>query len=700
MIYGWSGTILRVNLTSGKISRLDSSALKPFIGGMGFGYKIMYHEVPPGTHPFAAENKLVFAVGPLTGSGAPCSSRVTITTLSTFTKGHLVVDAHMGGFFAAQMKFAGYDALIIEGASPSPVWLHIHDDQVSLEKADFLWGKGTRATSEAICRLTSAETCVAAIGQAGENRVPLACIINSRNHCGGAGSGAVMGAKNLKAIAVFGSRGVAIADRHAMKRLNDYMLRELIGANNNHVVPSTPQPWAEYSSPASRWTARQGLFWGAAEGGPIETGVIPPGNPNTVGLRTQKAVFDLGPMAEKYTVKMGGCHSCPIRCVSQLHVPQAGDFGVPTTGGSTCVANFVHTTIFPNGPKDFDDPDDGRVVGNLVGLNLFDDYGLWCNYGQLHRDFSYCYSHGVFRRVLPADEYDQIRWDLLEAGDPAFLQDFYSRLAHRIGEFSHLADGSYAIAQRWDLGEAYWADEHNKLWSPFGYPVHHANEASAQVGAIVNCMFNRDCMTHTHINFIGSGLPLALQRAIAAELFGSEAAYDETKNYTPINAAKINYAKWALLRVCLHNAITLCNWVWPMTVSPLKSRNYRGDLALEAKFFQAVTGDETSQQSLDLAAERILTLHRAYTVKLMQTNDMRRQHDLICSWVFDKDPHIPVFSEGTDKLDRADMQQALTLFYQAMGWDAQLGCPTRETLIRLGLNDVADDLAAQHLLPA
>ena len=158
MIYGWSGTILRVNLTSGKISRLDSSALKPFIGGMGFGYKIMYHEVPPGTHPFAAENKLVFAVGPLTGSGAPCSSRVTITTLSTFTKGHLVVDAHMGGFFAAQMKFAGYDALIIEGASPSPVWLHIHDDQVSLEKADFLWGKGTRATSEAICRLTSAET--------------------------------------------------------------------------------------------------------------------------------------------------------------------------------------------------------------------------------------------------------------------------------------------------------------------------------------------------------------------------------------------------------------------------------------------------------------------------------------------------------------------------------------------------------------
>nr|WP_283093087.1 aldehyde ferredoxin oxidoreductase [Citrobacter amalonaticus] len=700
MANGWTGNILRVNLTTGDITLEDSSKFKKFVGGMGFGYKIMYDEVPAGTKPFDEGNKLVFATGPLTGSGAPCSSRVNITSLSTFTKGNLVVDAHMGGFFAAQMKFAGYDAIIIEGKAASPVWLNIKDDKVTLEKADFLWGKGTRATTEEICRMTSPETCVAAIGQAGENLVPLSCMLNSRNHSGGAGTGAVMGSKNLKAIAVEGTKGVNIADRKEMKRLNDYMMTELIGANNNHVVPSTPQAWAEYSSPASRWTARKGLFWGAAEGGPIETGEIPPGNQNTVGFRTYKSVFDLGPAAEKYTVKMSGCHSCPIRCMTQMNIPRVKDFGVPSTGGNTCVANFVHTTIFPNGPKDFEDKDDGRVIGNLIGLNLFDDYGIWCNYGQLHRDFTYCYSKGVFKRVLPADEYAQIRWDQLEAGDPNFIKDFYYRLAHRVGELSHLADGSYAIAERWQLGDEYWAYEKNKLWSPFGFPVHHANEASAQVGAITNCMFNRDCMTHTHINFIGSGLPLTLQREVAAELFGSPDAYDETKNYTPINAAKIKYAKWTLLKVCLHNAVTLCNWVWPMTVSPLKSRNYRGDLDLEAKFFQAVTGDETTQASLDLAAERIFTLHRAYTVKLMQTNDMRNAHDLICSWVFDKDPKIPVFSEGTDKMDRDDMRESLTLFYKEMGWHPELGCPTRETLNRLGLEDVADDLAAQNLLPA
>jgi aldehyde:ferredoxin oxidoreductase len=700
MANGWTGTLLRINLSNGKITTESSGKFKQYIGGMGFGYRIMYDEVPPGTKPFDEANKVVFAVGPLTGSGAPCSSRVNITSLSTFTRGNLVVDAHMGGFMAAEMKFAGYDCIIIEGKAKSPVWIHIQDDKVSIEDATFLWGKGTRATTEEICRMTNSETCVTAIGPAGENLVPLSCMLNSRNHSGGAGTGAVLGSKNLKAIAIFGTRGVNVADRHKLKELNDYMMTRLIGANNNHVVPSTPQAWAEYSAPGSRWTARKGLFWGAAEGGPIETGEIPPGNANTVGFRTYKSVFDLGPAAEKYTVKMGGCHSCPIRCMSQLNVPRAKEFGVPTTGGNTCVANFVHTTIFPNGPKDFDDKDDGRVVGNLVGLNVFDDLGIWCNYGQLHKDFVYCYKHDVFKRVLPKEEYDSIRWDQLEAGDPTFIKDFYYRLAHQVGELSHLADGSYAIAERWNLGDEYWADPKNKLWSPMGFPVHHANEASAQVGAIINCMFNRDCMCHTHINFIGSGLPLALKKEVAAELFGSPDAYDDNKDYHPINQYKIKYTKWAIIKNCLHDSVTLCNWVWPMTVSPHKDRDYRGDLGLEAQFYQAVTGEETTEQSLDLAAERIFTLHRAYTVKLMNTMDMRNEHDQICRWVFDKDPDIPVFTEGTDKMDRADMQKAFTMFYQEMGWHPQLGCPTRETLVRLGLGDVADDLAARQLLPA
>jgi aldehyde:ferredoxin oxidoreductase len=319
----------------------------------------------------------------------------------------------------------------------------------------------------------------------------------------------------------------------------------------------------------------------------------------------------------------------------------------------------------------------------------------------LHRDFTYCYKHGVFKRVLSEDEYQSIPWHLLEAGDPAFIQDFYRRLAHRVGEFSHLSDGSYALAQRWNLGDEYWADPENHLWSTRGWPVHHANEAGGQVGSVINCMYNRDPMTHTHINFIEGGLPLRLQKEVAAELFGSGDAYDGIKDYTPTNPYKAKYAKWSVLRDCLHDSLTLCNWVWPMTVSPLKSRDYRGDQGLEAKYFSAVTGDEMTPEQLDLAAERIFTLHRAYTVKLMNTMDMRNEHDwTICDWVFDKDPDKPAFTKGTDKMDREDMKTALTLFYREMGWHPTLGCPTRETLARLDMEDVADDLASRHLLPA
>lgn len=703
MTNGWTGKILRVNLSTGKISVESTGDLfKNYIGGMGFGYKILYDEVPVGTKPFDEANKVVIAVGPLTGSGAPCSSRANLTSLSTFTKDPLVVDSHMGGYFPALMKYAGYDVIIIEGKAEHPVWVNIQDDKVSIEDARFLWGKGTRATTEEICKMTSVETCVAAIGPSGENLVPMSVLVNTLNHIAGAGVGAIFGSKNLKAIGVRGTGGVQVADREKVKELNAYVETQLIGANNNHVVPSTPQAWAEFSAKGSRWTARKGLYWGAAEGGPIETGEIPPGNQNTVGFRTQKAVFDNGPAAEKYTVKMTGCHSCPIRCYGMLKVPEVKKYGVPEVGGNTCLGQMVHERVYTNRAKGFGevyDKDELRVIINMVGLQVFDDLGVWCNYGQLQRDIIYCYQKGVFARVLPKEEYDSIDWAGYEANDPAFIKDLYERIAYKKGEISHLGDGSYALDQRWNLGQTYWDDAANAMVSPLGWPLHHANEASAQVGALINCMFNRDPMCHTHINLIGSGLPLEIKKEVAAELFGTPDAYEEGKNYSPINWGKIKYTKWSIIKMILHNSLTLCNWVWPMTVSPHKSRNYRGDLTAEAQFYSAVTGFNATEESLDLSCERIFTLHRALTVKQMGTQDMRGEHDLICNWVFDKDPDIAVFTPGTDKMDRADMRKALTMFYMEMGWDPVTGAPTRKTLERLDLGDVANDLAKLGLLP-
>jgi aldehyde:ferredoxin oxidoreductase len=231
------------------------------------------------------------------------------------------------------------------------------------------------------------------------------------------------------------------------------------------------------------------------------------------------------------------------------------------------------------------------------------------------------------------------------------------------------------------------------------FPKHHSNEAGAQVGVLVNIMFNRDPNSHTHMNFIGAGLPIELLKEIAGEVWGSPDALDAPKNYTPMNEYKAKFAKWSIDRNFLHDSITLCNWVWPMTVSPQKSRNYRGDTALESKFYSIATGIDMSEEDLDLQAERITNLHRAATIKEMNTIDMRNEHDTIPNWVFDVDPDMKPFTEGTVKLDRDDMQLALTMLYKEYGWDEKTGAPTRAALERVGLKYVADELESLNLLP-
>jgi aldehyde:ferredoxin oxidoreductase len=695
--YGWAGKILRVNLSTGVISRMDTTAYQFLIGGMGIGYKILFDEVPRGTKAFDEANKLVFAVGPLTGSGVPCSSRTNITSLLPTNPYHAVSDSHMGGNFAAMMKYAGYDAIIIEGKSPKPVWLRIEDDTVTIRDAGHVWGKGIFESTAILAADIGREAAIAAIGQAGENRVNLSVIMNGTSHSAG-GHGGVLGSKGLKAVAVKGTGSVRIACSGAeFVELNQYMMVDIIGANNQHVVPSTPQPWAEFHNQGSRWTARPGLTWGAARP-VVETGTCAAGEVNRVGFRTMKSVFDLGPLAEKYTVRMGGCQSCPIRCHSQMNLPKLEKYGVSPFVANTCMGFHSPSLVMFKGMKDQFEKGDAGLITRALGAKLADDYGVWCNYGMLGKDFKYAYEKGILKAVLPKEEYESIPWDLLENGDPAFLTDFYRRIALREGEFSNLGLGTYWISRRWNFGKDFWNDAVYGIWSPMGYPKHHSSEAGGQVGALISCLFNRDAQSHTHMNMIGSGLPIRILKEIAGELFGSPEALDAPMDYTPMNVYKARFAKWSITRNCIHDSLTLCNWMWPMTVSPSKKRNYRGDTALESKFMTMVTGKEISEAELDLAGERILTLHRALTVKNMNTTDMRGQHDLMADWVFDVDPEAKAFTRGTIKMDRDDMQLALTLFYKEMGWDEKLGAPTRATLERLGLQGVADELERLNLL--
>ena len=706
--YGWTGKILRVNLTDKTVSVSPTDPYKGYIGGMGLANKIMYDEVAPGTDPLAPENKVVFAVGPLTATGVPLAGRTTIASLSTYTKDHQVVDAHCGGMIGAAIKKAGWDAIVIEGASDEPVYLKIDDDNVEIKPADQVWGLGTRATTEALSRKEGTDFCVATIGPAGENLLPYACIINSRNHSAGAGTAAVLGSKKCKALVVRGTQPIYVANPQEVADLSDYMLREIVGSNNNHVVPSTQQEWAEYFDKGSRWTAQKGLTWALAEGGPIDTGEPKPGEINTVGYRCMKAFKDEGPEAEKYTIKMDGCHSCPIHCYSDLRVPASAANGGYEITGNTCVPNFPFTNymikILGDNTSVEAGSEDALIWDQVFGSTM-DDLGLWCNYGQIYRDIAHCYATGLLQKVLPPEEYAEINWEGFKNNDPSMVPPLLAKIAANDSEIAYIGHGPIVWTERWNDPD-WWNTPASTLINVRGWPVHHAHECFGQVGLLYNMVFNRDDMIHSAVNFQGCGVPFELKQQIAAEVWGDASAIDPDKNYTPMNEYKANFAWWSIVTDVLHDSLTLCNWVWPMTMSPTKARDYRGDLDLEAKFMKAVTGEDVTTEDLYKMGAKITTLQRANTARgmvgangQMGTNDFRNVHDVVTEWPFTMDPDIEVFTEGTNKMDKEDFQTALTMMYECFGWDPELGCPTAECLDYYDMPDVKEDLAARGLLP-
>lgn len=711
--YGWAGWIARVNLTTGEITEeSDEEMQKDYIGGMGFANKIMYDEVPAGVDWMDEKNKAVLAVGPLTGSGVPLAGRSTWSTLSTFTTDHLVVDCHCGGQLGAKLKYSGHDGLIIEGKADKPVYIFIDDDKISIEDASAVWGKGTRETTEALVQKHGTDCVVAAIGPAGENLLPYACVINTRSHSAGAGLGAVLGAKKVKAVVIRGTKAVNVKDPQMVADLSDYMIEQVLGSNNNHVVPSTQQSWAEYYDKGSRWTARKGLYWAAAEGGAIETGEPKPFEPNTMGYRCMKSTKDLGPEAEKYTVKMAGCHGCPVRCYAQVKHPKMLEVTGYESLGNTCVPNFPFSAYMQSMMKvPGTTTEDGALTEQSVLYNLLiqavvDDLGLWCNYAQLYRDIAHTYSDGVLARVL-GDQLAEYGFDKIMAGDPTPFIKILSDIASNDTEnkpISWLGHGPEVWTKKWN-DEAWFDDARSCLINYRGWPVHHAIECFGQVGGLYNMMFNRDDMIHSAVNFQGCGLPIDLKKQMAKEMWGSEDACDPDKNYTPVNKAKVEFAWWSIVTDVLHDSLTLCNWVWPMAMAPAKERKYRGDLDLEAQFFTAVTGVEVTIDDLYKAGERIMTLQRAATVRGMKNkdgkagcNDMRGVHDVITEWVFTKDPDIKPFTPGTDKMEREDWKKSLTMLYERFGWDKELGCPTAQCLDDLNLTKQKEDLDKLGLL--
>ncbi|NOQ85360.1 MAG: aldehyde ferredoxin oxidoreductase [Deltaproteobacteria bacterium] len=340
-MYGWMGKILRIDLTehSYEIEDLDEDLAKEYMGGRGLATKILYDEIDPEIDAFDPDNKMIFATGPLTGTGAIGSSRFVVVTKSPLGN---IGNGNAGGAFGPEIKFAGYDVIILEGKSPDPIYLWIEDDKIEFKPAEDLWGKTAHETEDQIKSQLAKESWkkrgvhVACIGPAGENLVKVAAIIvDKHNAAARGGIGAVMGSKNLKAIAIRGHKSIPIADPKAFKEVVSTLLDKVKD------TPFTKNFFANGSS---------GILHIYNEVGMLATRNF------QTGVFEKAEDIDAHLITEKHLVRNRACFSCPMACGGMTHVkdgPFAGraerpDFETTWVFGADSGCNSIEAILKAN----------------------------------------------------------------------------------------------------------------------------------------------------------------------------------------------------------------------------------------------------------------------------------------------------------------------------------------------------------------
>ena len=294
MLNGYGGTILRVDLSTGKITKEPTSPqmARDFVGGRGFGAYFLYKEVPQNADPLGPENKLIVSTGPFSGMLIPGGGKCDWTTKSPLTGGY--ASASMGGLFTAEMKYAGLDSIILEGISPKPVYLFIDDRKIELRDAAEYWGKGTFAVEKAMKEKFGEEFQIAVIGPGGENGVTFAHINHDYGRQAGRGGvGAVMGVKKVKAIVLRGTGSVPVADPEGYRKAGMALYKACKDAEGL-------QEWTRYGTTiVTSWCD--------------EVGALPTRNFSAGSFEGGKTLY--GPvMRKEIVITDKGCFGCPCPC--------------------------------------------------------------------------------------------------------------------------------------------------------------------------------------------------------------------------------------------------------------------------------------------------------------------------------------------------------------------------------------------------
>ncbi len=640
--FGWAGKILRVDLSSGKIWTVDTLDYVPqFVGGMGIAAKIAWNELSPSVDALDPESPLFLMVGPLTGTLASGAGRVLVAGIAPQQRPPVFSRSGMGGHWGAELKYAGYDGIVVTGQAETPVYLWIQDDQVEIREAKDLWGQGTFATTSALRSRHGSKVRVVSIGQAGENLCRIACLqTETGNAAGQGGYGALMGSKKLKAVAVRGTGGVRVADP---ERLID-LVRE---GSREGLTPQLPRPGAPPSAQPS----------------------------------------------PQHAVRRRKCGFCLSACAHPMHM------GVPIEDnpGTTTVAQQCYG--FRSSPRG---GLEARALASDLGLNGWEiSYGIipWLEMSKQHGLIDEIDGLpipvpdtpiGYNRDVVPTSA--------------EFLRMLLHKIAFREGELGDaLADGAcYAAYQLFDGRGVPLLD---RIYPRHAGQTSHWNAHWGTGGNVYFpywlvpvlqwCVDTRDPASDSTHSYTTHALryipqhgpeqgpvPWDKMREVSQRVYGNPDVFDSQFTYEQPETKALP-AIYHHDQGMLAESLVLCEYEYPRVFSLLND-DYQADTAIMAKLLTACTGVETSEEELNRSGERIFNLLRAIDIR---NHGRSRAVD----WSAAESLTHPAFTEG-ECLDLERFSEMLDTYYRLRGWDLATGWPTRERLVTLGLADVADAL--------
>ncbi len=657
-IYGYTGKILNVDLSNSKISTedLDMEMACKYIGGMGLASKLLYDEVGPGVDPLGPDNVLIFSTGPLSGTAAPCAGRSEITAKSPLTG--IIGSGNTGGVWGVELKRAGYDAIVVRGASPHPVYLWIDNGKVEIRRAEGLWGKDIFQTSDLLRRHLGEkpdhEIRVAAIGPAGENLVKFAAIINEYWHAQGrCGLGAVMGSKKLKAIAVRGNNQIPVANPPEFQKA----VKETIEA--------ITQTWHPALMGAHKRFGRIGAL-------PIAKGTLRQGTLPVKNFQNQYMDGWMENMsvetAQKYLAgPAGNCYRCPISCFNMVEVKDGKYAGLRVASGTFVAPTFEFGAKC--GIASLPAVWKAKEICHRLGMDI------------VSAGSAVSFAMELSQRGLLSKTETDIK---LEWGNEDHMLNMLSDMAYRKGLGAILAEGTVRAAERLGRGSEKYA--YTVKGMEIFSPDPRATGKVWGLGYLDNPRGGDNIKTtHTHI---GQPLPEAFIRdkfgmtvseyarsyvnsldifpEVKKQIFGEPPVLDES---TYQGKAALN--KWLSDLCAAMNCLITC--IFPTTfLGAVGPTHY-------AHLLSACTGEEVSPQELMKRGERVFNLQRMYDVRCGIT----RKDDHYPDRFYDE-PLVEGSAKGT-KLSRKAIDDTLSEYYRLRGWDEKTGIPTKEKLGELGV---------------